>query len=219
MTVGGVPLIWHALEHARLSGCTDAVVVIGYEGAAVRSAIESLHHPLPIIFVETPDPALPNGVSLLASAPVTRDVFYLQMVDHLFAAPTLAKLSVTPLPHGHVGRLLIDRAPVNLDLDDATKVRVRGTLVTAIGKELDRWDAIDAGVFLLTPGVYDALRRVPAGEPLSVSSGMRQLAAAGTLAVVDVDGVEWLDVDTPADREAAERLLADAAALVAGRRR
>jgi CTP:molybdopterin cytidylyltransferase MocA len=40
-----------------------------------------------------------------------------------------------------------------------------------------------------------------------VSSGMRQLALRGLLGAVDVDGTEWVDVDTPADRELAERLL------------
>ena len=40
MTVAGVPLLAHALEHARRSGCDEAVIVVGYEGARVRSAIE-----------------------------------------------------------------------------------------------------------------------------------------------------------------------------------
>ena len=211
MTVGGVPLIWHALEHARAAGCTDAVVVIGHDGARVRASIEALAHPMHIAFVETPDATLPNGVSLLASEPLTGPAFYLQMVDHLFADVTLANLSVTPWSPGEVGRVLVDRAPVNLDLDDATKVQLAGRVVTAIGKGLPQWDAIDAGCFLLTRGVYDALRGVPDGEARSVSSGMRRLVAQGALGAVDVNGVAWMDVDTPADREAAEQLLLSAA--------
>src|SRR3954470_23327059 len=39
MTVAGVPLIVHALEHASASGCDDSVIVVGYEGARVREAI------------------------------------------------------------------------------------------------------------------------------------------------------------------------------------
>lgn len=212
MAVGGVPLVLHALDHARAAGCTEAVIVIGHEANRVRAAIEALRHPLAITFVTTPDPSMPNGVSLLASEPVTHPRFFLQMVDHLFAEPTLANLAARPFGIGEAGRVLVDRAPVNLDLDDATKVQLRGSMVTAIGKGLVEWDAIDAGCFVLTHAVYGALRRAPANEPRSVSSGMRQLVIDGALGAVDVDGVEWMDVDTPADRLAAERLLAAAAA-------
>lgn len=208
MTVAGVPLIEHALVHARASGCTEAVIVIGHEGDRVRQAIESLGPPLTVRFVASPDPTLPNGVSLLAAQPLAHRAFFLQMVDHLFAEPTLPLLTATPLGASEAGRVLVDKAPKNLDLDDATKVRVAGKRVLAIGKRLEPWHAIDAGCFLLTHEVFAALRKVTGGEPLTVSSGMRRLVLENRLSAVDVKGIEWMDVDTPADHDAAERLLA-----------
>lgn len=208
MTVAGIPLIEHALAHARASGCTEAIVVIGHEGARVRAAVEAMRVPLDIRFVTSPDPSLPNGVSLLAAEPVAQPLFFLQMVDHLFAETTLSRLVSTPLDPSEGGRVLVDRAPVNLDLDDATKVRLAGARVRAIGKGLDPWDAVDAGCFVLTHAVFGALREVAASEARTVSSGMRQLVAQDRLTSVDVDGIEWMDVDTPADRVAAERLIA-----------
>ncbi len=208
MTVAGVPLVGHALEHARLSGCTEAVIVVGYEGARVRAAIESLHTPLRLIFVENPDFAAPNGVSLLAAEPAAASALFLQMVDHLFPEPTLVWLAATPLEAGEVGRVLVDSTPSpDIDLDDATKVQLERGRVSAIGKGLDRWDAIDAGCFVLTHGVFDALRAVPVEEGRTVSSGMRRLVSARALGAVDMRGADWIDVDTPADREIAERLL------------
>lgn len=207
MTVAGRPLIDHALRHAHRAGCTEAIVVIGHQGARVKAAVEALDTKLTVRFVASPDPSLPNGVSLLASEPLAASQFFLQMVDHLFVGSALSKLIHQPLDASEGGRLLVDRAPINLDLEDATKVQLEGVRVSAIGKGLERWDAIDAGCFVLTHDVFDALRRAPAAEPRSVSSGMRQLVAAGRLTVVDVDGMEWMDVDTPADRDAAERML------------
>src|SRR4051794_29378734 len=58
MTVAGVPLIQHALNHALAAGCREAVIVIGYEGARVRAAIEALRHPLSLRFVTTADATL-----------------------------------------------------------------------------------------------------------------------------------------------------------------
>jgi 1L-myo-inositol 1-phosphate cytidylyltransferase len=205
--IGDAPLLAHALLHARASGCQEAVIVVGYEGAQVRAAANAMSSGLSLQFVETPDPSLPNGVSLLAAEPLVHDVFFLQMVDHLFADAALPKLAATPLGAAESGRVLVDRAPAEIDIADATKVRLAGSRVIAIGKALDPWDAIDAGCFMLTREVFDALRRAPDAEPRTVSSGMRRLAERGALGSVDIDGVEWVDVDTPADVRLAERLI------------
>jgi choline kinase len=208
MTIGGVPLIAHAIEHARASGCLQAIIVIGHEGDRVQAAVEEMAPDLKLRFVETPDVSAPNGLSLLAAERAAADLFYLQMVDHVFAGVALPRLAASPLAIGEAGRVLVDQSPgEDIDIADATKVLLGGNRVLAIGKGLDRWDAIDAGCFVLTPAVFAALRQVPAGEPLTVSSGMRQLVASGSLGSASVDDVEWIDVDTPADRSVAERLL------------
>jgi choline kinase len=208
LTVAGVPLVGHALAHAMASGCRSAVVVVGHEAGRVKAAVEALGSGLEIRFVTSPDPASPNGISLLAAEAEAHGPFFLQMVDHLFAGIVLPKLA-SALTTGEGGRVLVDKAPDGLDLSDATKVSLDGDRVIAIGKGLDTWDAIDAGCFVLTDAVFDALRSVPESEPKTVSSGMRRLAALGLLGAVDLEGVAWADVDTPRDRAQAERVLAD----------
>jgi choline kinase len=179
----------------------------------VRAAVEGIRCGLRVQFVENTDPASPNGMSLLAAELVAAQRFFLQMVDHVFAEAALPKLTLEPLSPSEIGRVLVDRAPIGLDLEDATKVRLDErqrtavARVSAIGKRLEPWDAVDAGLFLLTHGIFDALRRVSPSEPRTVSSGMRRLAAAGALGAADLQGIAWMDVDTPADRQSAERLL------------
>lgn len=208
VTIGGVPLIEHAITHAHAAGCDEALIVIGHEGERVRAAVEAARPPLAVRFLHSPDPSLPNGISLLAAEPLAHELFFLQMVDHLFADVALTRLVQTPLDQSEAGRVLIDLAPAaHLDLDDATKVQLDGVRVLAIGKGLETWDAIDAGCFLLTREVFAALRSTATRETRTVSSGMRQLVAAGRLTSADLDGIEWTDIDTPADRVTAERLL------------
>jgi len=211
MTVAGVPLIAHALAHASASNCREAIVVLGHQGARVREAIEALAPPLEVRFVANPDPTTPNGDSLLVAEPLAAEHFFLQMVDHLFAEPVLPRL-VAGGVNGAAGHVLVDRAPVNLDLSDATKVCLADDRVTAIGKGIDPWDAIDAGCFVLTPAIFDALRAVPPAESRTVSSAMRRLADRGALRATEICGVRWIDVDTPEDRAEAE-LLVRASAL------
>jgi choline kinase len=208
MTVCGVPLIAQALTHAAASGCDEALIVLGYEAARVRAAVDSIDVPIRLRFAYTADHTAPNGVSLLAAESVTQPTFFLQMVDHLFLAPVLARLTAQPLDADEAGRVLVDSRPsADLDLDDATKVCLAEDRVTAIGKSLSSWDAIDAGCFVLTHAVFDALREVRPAEGLTVSSGMRRLVEHGRLGAVDIRGAAWIDVDTPLDRERAERLL------------
>jgi CDP-L-myo-inositol myo-inositolphosphotransferase len=207
MTVAERPLIAHALAHARDSGCSEAIVVVGYAAARVKAAVERLDGGLTIRFVENSRFDAPNGESLLAAEPAAAPTFFLQMVDHVFGEIALPKLTARPLMAGEAGRVLVDRAPRGLDLEDATKVRLAGARVCAIGKRLEPWDAIDAGCFVLTRAVFEALRRAPAGEPRTVSSGMRQLAAQEALGFADLDGVAWMDVDTPSDRDWAESMM------------
>ncbi|MFN7981702.1 MAG: NTP transferase domain-containing protein [Vicinamibacterales bacterium] len=208
MTVNGVPLIAHALSHAEKAGCQEAVVVLGYEAERVRAAIDALNSPIAMRFEYTADFTAPNGLSLLAAEASTQQFFYLQMVDHLFVEPVLGRLAEQPFEDGIAGRVLIDSRPsAEIDLEDATKVCLADARVTAIGKGLAEWDAVDAGCFVLSHEIFDALRDVRPPEGLTVSSGMRRLVERGRLGSVDIVGAAWIDVDTPVDRERAERML------------
>jgi choline kinase len=182
--------------------------VIGHEGRRVRAAVEAIATAMTVRFIENPDPTTPNGESLLVAQAYAHDRFFLQMVDHLFAEAVLPWLASGELDDRTAGRLLVDRAPVNLDVSDATKVRLAGDRVAAIGKGIEPWDAIDTGCFLLTPRIFDALRAVPPAEPRTVSSAMRRLVERSALGARELAGVRWIDVDTPADRADAEQLLA-----------
>lgn len=210
--VAGQPLVAHALAHAEASGCREAVVVIGYEARRVRAAVEALETSLVVRFVEIENPSAPNGHSLLAAEACARPMFFLQMVDHVFSEPVLARLDRPATHDGEAARLLVDPRPEpGIDLVDATKVSLSDDRITAIGKGLRRWDALDTGCFRLTTRVFEALRMVPAGEPRTVSAAMRRLVADGAMRAVTLDGVRWVDVDTPDDRAFAEQMLATAA--------
>ena len=112
-------------------------MVVGHESARVKAAAEAMSSGLELRFVETPDVAAPNGVSLLAAEPLAPSRFFLQMVDHVFGELALPKLVQQPLGADEGGRVLVARAPGDMDLDDATKVRLAGDRVVAIGKGLD----------------------------------------------------------------------------------
>ncbi len=205
--VGGQQLIDHALAQAAEVGCEEAVVVVGCGADLVREHLAQVDTPFDITVVHNAQYHDPNGLSLLAAEPHVSGRFFLQMADHLFGEPVLRFLADEQGEQDAPMRLLVDYNPPHLDEEDATKVRVSADRIVEIGKTVHPWDAVDAGFFLLDDRVFDALRAAGAGEQLSVSAGMRRVADAGYLAPVALNGVGWVDIDTPDDWARAEELL------------
>lgn len=96
-------------------------------------------------------------------------------------------------------------------LSDATKVWVNTQgFITHIGKGLTRWNAIDAGVFLLTRRIFRAIEAVhQAGNPdPNLSESVTWLIKRGDgLRACDVSGAFWMDVDTLEDLYYAEQAI------------
>jgi choline kinase len=155
--------------------------------------------------VQNGDFHLPNGVSLLAAGPFVTERTLVLMADHVFGPAMLAPL-LTLSAQGEDSVLAVDRnIGAVFDLADATKVRMSGALLTDIGKRLHRFDAVDTGLFAVSPALIAALGSLDAPQ---LSDGVRLLAKRGLMRICDVTGGRWVDVDTQKARRHAERLLA-----------
>ena len=150
---------------------------------------------------------LENGVSVLAARERLRGSrFALLMGDHLFNAPLLARLLREPIEAGE-SALAIDSRPAPPEVaEEATKVRLSGSRIVAIGKDLAVYDALDTGVFVCAPSLFDALVESREAGDTTLSGGIRRLAARGLMRGVDVGDAVWCDIDTRADLEAAVAL-------------
>jgi choline kinase len=97
----------------------------------------------------------------------------------------------------------------DLDLDDATKVRLDGEgRITAIAKDLPSYDAVDTGLFIAGPALLQALAAsVAAGGAGSLSEGVAALAAEGRAYTFDIGDGWWVDVDDAPAHARAEREL------------
>ena len=206
----GQPLILRTLATAADAGIRSFHVVIGYQADAVREVVErgapagtTLH------FTFNPDWHLENGVSVLAARERLRSRrFALLMGDHVFEPGVLARLLQLQVgPDESV--LAVDARTVAPEVAaEATKVRVSGDRITAIGKDLTSHDALDTGLFVCAPALFDALEVARRAGDTTLSGGIRQLAALGLMRAADVGAASWCDIDTLDDLVAAESLLA-----------
>jgi choline kinase len=94
--------------------------------------------------------------------------------------------------------LAIDRKVSSVfDLDDATKVRLEQNRVVEIGKCLQTYNALDTGMFLCGPVLFDWLDRAVSNGNCSLSDGLRLMAQRGKFNGFDIGDSQWQDVDTP----------------------
>ena len=205
--VAGIPLIEHVVRAAAAGGATRFTIVTGHEAEHVEAFLATLAG-FAIQIVRVADWDLPNGHSVLAGAEAIGGDHLLAMADHLFDPIIVARLIAAP-PAALTLAVDRDLAGPLLDMDDATKVETAADgAILRIGKALDRFDAIDTGLFRATPALAEAIR----ARPGSLSEGVQRLAGQGRAATLDVTGARWLDVDDPASLARAEAMLGQATA-------
>jgi choline kinase len=206
----GDPIIIRTLTSARDAGIERVEVVLGYQAETVRRAIEAaLPGGLAVHFSYNPDWHLENGVSVLAARERFTRRFALLMGDHLFEAPVLARLLAHPIGRGE-SLLAVDSRPTSPEIAaEATKVRLNGTRIIAIGKDLTAYDALDTGMFVCAPSLFAAIDTARQTGDTTLSGGIRHMAAQGLMRAADIGEAAWYDIDTVDDLRHAESLLAE----------
>jgi CDP-L-myo-inositol myo-inositolphosphotransferase len=205
--VAGITLLERAVSSLRAVGIEEIVVVVGYEKQRLRGFVRE--RGLGVGLVENGDFGLGNGSSALVGARAAGGRFLIAMVDHVVDPEALRRL----LRSEAAFALAVDSRPQACDLDEATKVRLQGSRVVAVGRELDVWEAVDAGLALCDAGVAEVAERcLAAGEQSWNAVKRRWLGEGGEIEAVDLEGLFWIDVDTPADRRRAEHTLVSLAA-------
>lgn len=205
----GQPLILRTLATAAEAGISSFEIVVGYQAEAIRAIVErGAPRGTSVHFTYNPEWHLENGVSVLAVRERLRHRrFALLMGDHVFEAPVLSAL-LRKAASADESILAIDARPAPADVAaEATKVRMAGDRITAIGKSLGTYDALDTGLFVCSPALFAALDASRASGDTTLSGGIRQLAARGLMRGLDVGSAAWCDIDTVADLAAAESLL------------
>jgi len=205
--VNGIPLIARVLHGLERAGVDEATIVVGYLGETLKQGLQEFRFGLDLRFVENPEFHKPNGSSLLKAKASVCGPTFLLMSDHLWSPDLIERVRRYPLADDEAVLGIDFKIDACFDLDDATKVAIRGDRVERIGKDLPRYDALDTGVFRITPAVIEALERVDGPQGCSLSQGIGELARAGRMRVVDVEDAAWVDVDTPDALVHAEQLL------------
>lgn len=206
--IGGVPLLKRVLDQCGRAGIELVHIVVGHLADQLTPTILEWDVAPEVRLIFNPRYELSNGVSLYCGARECSGPFVLLMSDHIFQLRNLTGL----LNHGlgdNSAVLAIDRKVDKVfDLDDATKIMADGPSITAIGKKLQQYNAIDTGMFLLSADVGFRLQyTIDAHGDASISDVMNAFIREGCMGAYDIGDGLWQDVDDPAMLVEAQRLV------------
>jgi 1L-myo-inositol 1-phosphate cytidylyltransferase len=206
--IARVPLLIRTLTSARGAGITHAHVVLGYDADYVRAlALSGAPSGLILHFHVNDAWREENGRSVLQPRAALRGrSFAILMGDHIFEPEALQTLARTARRTGET-LIGVDRYTADPEIvAEATKVRMAGDRITAIGKAVDRFDALDTGLFVSDESVFTAIDEACAAGDTTLSGGIARLASRGLVRGIDIGLAKWCDVDTVEDLTMAEEL-------------
>jgi 1L-myo-inositol 1-phosphate cytidylyltransferase len=193
-----------ALKHAEIK---TIHVITGRNSDALLKGLDPLIpaeiklHP-----IHNPEWQKQNGLSVLAAAPHLSAPFLLTMGDHLFQ-PSILELLFRKANANELNVAIDRKLNFIFDPNDAMKARTCGDRVTALGKDLTDYDAIDTGLFVCPTEFFNYLERSKRDGDCSLADGVRAMASDGKVGAIDIGDAWWQDIDTPEMLAAAEKLL------------
>lgn len=204
----GLSLIERVILTAKKSGIKEFQIVIGYNGKRIQRHLgNGGKWGVNIDYIHNDEWIKSNGISVLKAKDFIHEPFILLMADHLFDAEILSELQKQATRNDECILCVDQNYHKYLDIDDATKVFIKGSKIKDIGKQLSHSNGIDAGIFLCTPAIFDALEESIANGDESLSGGIRILANRGKMKAFKISGKYWLDVDDDTALKNAKPLL------------
>ena len=219
--IGGEPILERALHALAKLGVTEAVVVIGYMGAMVRSRIGSRFDGIDILYVEAPDYATTNNIRSLWDARDYLDqdlvlleadvVFDTAVVETLLAqsgssvavAPFEPALSGTVVRRNSTGQVTSFILGAEQGLQFDTKDTFKTVNIYVLREQLLREQFLPRLSNAIAAGrvheYYETIFRDCVADPM----------AEVDIVAVDVSANRWSEIDDDRDLDATEFLFLD----------
>ena len=212
----GLSLIERVILTAKKAGVDEFVIVIGCLGEKIKEELaDGNRHDVRITYIENRQWQNGNGVSVLKAKDLLNEKFVLLMSDHIF--------------DGHVLKGLIDyntRSSVVLAVDrrkplaEDTKVLENEGKIADIGKNIEKANCIDTGIFLCSPKIFSYIEEAVQEGKTELADGIAKAAKNRDAQVFDITQIEsyrskmrkeitpwWVDIDTEEDLRKAEQYL------------
>jgi len=140
----GLSLVERVILTAKEVGIDEFIIVIGYRGKRIKEKLgNGNRYGVKIVYIENTEWERGNGVSVLKAKESLKENFILLMSDHILDPRILKKLINYDLKSSVI--LAVDkREPLPGD----TRVLEKNGKIVKIGKDIEKANCIDTGLFL-----------------------------------------------------------------------
>lgn len=197
MPLLGLKIIDRVILGAKEAGINEFVIVTGYKGNNLRKFLGSGgKYNVSISYVHNDNWEKANGISALLAKRHFSKNFTLLMGDHVFDSKTLTRIQRLKLKKNECALAIDKNLDRVLDVNDTTKVLVKGNKIIDLNKDLKNYNAYDTGLFICSPYIFEVLKKTTSLGKNSLSDGMRVIVKEGILRSLDNKGKFWADCDT-----------------------
>ncbi len=196
-------MIKYPIEALVASGIDQIAIVVGYLADSVKEVLgDGRRFGAELHYISNLDYLGGNAVSVHKVKNWANDEpVALCMGDHIIDQELVRRLLYQETRED---TLCVDYRPSqSIQLDEATQVALDDDgCIEDIGKNLPYWDAVDTGVFLLTPHFLHILGELISrdGNGIEMNEAIRFFISRGNrFHTCDVSGCAWMDVDTEDD--------------------
>jgi glucose-1-phosphate thymidylyltransferase len=209
--VGGRPILTHCFERLLETGVEELVVVVGYRKEMLLEEYGDDFRGVPIRYVHQREPrGLAHAVGL-AGPHVEEDCVVLNG-DNVFGTPITPALERQHRPDVDATILVEEASRTVAKTTGVVATDDRGRVVDLVEKPDDPSSrTVTTGCYVVPGEIFEACRLVRPSErgEYELTDAIAVLVAAGlTVEAVELEG--WrVNVNTPEDRDRAERMLRD----------
>ncbi len=207
----GLSLIERTILTAKSAGIKDFYVVTGYNGEKLRQYLNRICQTknINISHIINEEWEKGNGISVLKAKKLLNENFILLMADHIFDESILLKLKGKKIADDEIMLSVDYNIGDNklVDLEDVTKVLIEDKKIVDIGKNIEKYNAYDTGVFLCSPAIFNGIEKSLSTGEDSLSGGVKELASRGRVKTFDIKDNYWIDVDSEETFKKAESKL------------
>jgi len=216
MRLLGLSLMERVILTAKEVSIDEFVIVIGHRGERIKEKLgDGSKFGVKIAYIENTEWERGNGVSVLKAKESFKENFILLMSDHIFDSRILRGLINYDLKDPVI--LAVDkREPLPGD----TKVLEKKGKIAEIGKDIEKANCIDTGIFLCSPKIFSYIEETVKEGKEELADGIEKVAENRDVKIFDITQINsyvpsmrkeiqpfWMDIDTEEDLVRARKLL------------
>ena len=207
-TLLGLTFIERVLLSAKEAGIKDFIITVGFQAEKVMDYLkDGKRWGVNIEYIYNSEWYKGNGVSVLKAKKKLKDEnFLLLMTDHIFPPEILVTLKGCKPNKGCIMVVQKDLKK-SASIEDETKIKIENGYITDIGKGLEKFNGIDAGIFLCSPVIFNALEESARYGIEDLTSGISILIKKRRIQALELKEGILCNINTPKDLKFAENLL------------